>query len=237
MKDDRSGNNLEEYEDFPLRGIRKIIANKLIESKAPVPHFYLVTEIDMEGIIILRKSLNENKSDVKITYNDIFIKLTALALKEHPYMTSHFMGDKIRRFKKIHIGLAVAIEEGLLVPVIRDSDRKGIKDIALESASLAEKAKTKKLRLHEQQGAVFTITNLGMFGIEKFSAIINPPESAILAIGSIIEKPVVVDGEIVKRNRVKVTLSCDHRVLDGAKGAEFLKSLKMNFENPVINIE
>ena len=115
MKDDRSGNNLEEYEDFPLRGIRKIIANRLIESKAPVPHFYLVTEIDMEGIIILRKSLNENKSDVKITYNDIFIKLTALALKEHPYMTSHFMGDKIRRFKKIHMGFAVSIEEGLLV--------------------------------------------------------------------------------------------------------------------------
>ncbi len=234
MNDELSKNNSEEFEDLPLRGIRKIIADRLIESKAPVPHFYLITEIDMENIINLRKSLNETHTDVKITYNDIFMKLTALTLKEHKYMTAYFMEDKIRRFKNIHLGFAVAIEDGLLVPVIKNCDNKSIKNIAAESKVLVEKAKAKRLRFHERQGAVFTITNLGMYDIENFSAVINPPESAILAVGSTVKKPVVVDDKIEIRHRMKVTLSCDHRVLDGTMGAEFLKSLKMKFENPDI---
>lgn len=234
MKEETSNNHSEEFEDLPLRGIRKTISVGLTQSKAPVPHFYLTTEIDMEKIIALRKSLNEAQEDVKISYNDIFIKLTAQTLKDHLYMTSCFMGDKIRRFKKIHLGFAVAIEDGLLVPVIKDCDKKSIVDIATESKPLAEKARTKKLRFHERQGAVFTISNLGMYDIESFSAIINPPESAILAIGSIIKKPVVINERMEIRNRMKVTLSCDHRVLDGAMGASFLQALKANFENPEI---
>ncbi|MFC1562619.1 dihydrolipoamide acetyltransferase family protein [candidate division KSB1 bacterium] len=235
MKEE-TNNNPEEFEDFPLRGTRKIIAARLSESKSTIPHFYLVSEIDTEKIIELKKSLNETQSDVKITYNDIFIKITALTLKIHPYMASHFMGDKIRRFKNINLGFAVAVEDGLLVPVIKDCDKKSIKDIAVESKSLAEKAKIKRLRRHEYQGAVFTITNLGMYDIENFSAIINPPECAILAFGSIIKKPVVIGDQLEVGNRMKITLSCDHRVIDGTLGAEFLKSLKMNLENPDINI-
>lgn len=232
MKEETSNNHSGEFEDLPLRGIRKAISIGLTQSKAPVPHFYLITEIDMEKIIALRKSLNETQEEVKITYNDIFIKLTAETLKEHLYMTSRFMGDKIRRFKNIHLGFAVAIEDGLLVPVIKDCDKKSILDISVESKTLTEKAKTKRLRLHERQDAVFTITNLGMYDIENFSAIINPPESAILAIGSIFKKPVVINDRIEIRNRMKVTLSCDHRVLDGAMGASFLQALKTNFKNP-----
>jgi len=234
MKEETANNSEEEFEDVQFRGIRKIIAGRLIQSKAPIPHFYLVTEIDMEKIIDLRKTLNENQEDVKITFNDIFIKLTAQTIKEHPYIASHFMDDKIRRFKNIHIGFAVAVEDGLLVPVIKNCDKKSIKEISEESKALVEKAKIKRMRIHEQQGAVFSLTNLGMYDIENFSAVINPPECAILAVGSIIKKPVVMDDRIEARHRMKVTLSCDHRVLDGAMGASFLKSLKMNFENPNI---
>ncbi len=232
MKEGTSNNHSEEFEDMPLRGIRKAISIGLTQSKAPVPHFYLITGMDMEKIIALRKSLKETQEDVKITYNDIFIKLTAQTLKEHLYMTSRFMGNKIRTFKNINLGFAVAIEDGLLVPVIKNCDKKNILDIARESKALVDKVKIKKLRFHEQQGAVFTISNLGMYDIENFSAIINPPESAILAIGSIIKKPVVINDRIEIRHRMKVTLSCDHRVLDGTMGALFLKSLKTNFENP-----
>jgi len=234
MKEETSNNHSEEFEDLPIRGIRKAISTGLVQSKAPVPHFYLTTEIDMEKIIALRKILNEAQEDVKISYNDIFIKLTAQTLKDHLYMTSQFMGDKIRKFNNIHLGFAIAIEDGLLVPVIKDCNKKSIVDIAAESKALAEKARTKKLRFHERQGAVFTISNLGMYDIESFSAIINPPESAILAIGSIIKKPVVIKERVEIRNRMKVTLSCDHRVLDGAIGASFLQALKANFENPEI---
>jgi len=234
MKEETSNNHSEEFEDLPIRGIRKAISTGLVQSKAPVPHFYLTTEIDMEKIIALRKTLNEAQEDVKISYNDIFIKLTAQTLKDHLYMTSQFMGDKIRKFNNIHLGFAIAIEDGLLVPVIKDCNKKSIVDIAAESKALAEKARTKKLRFHERQGAVFTISNLGMYDIESFSAIINPPESAILAIGSIIKKPVVIKERVEIRNRMKVTLSCDHRVLDGAIGASFLQALKANFENPEI---
>lgn len=234
MKEETSNNHSEEFEDLPLRGIRKAISTGLIQSKAPVPHFYLTTEIDMEKIIALRKSLNEAQEDVKISYNDIFIKLTAQTLKEHLYMTSRFMGDKIRRFKNIHLGFAVTVEDGLLVPVIKNCDKKNILDIAVESKALVEKARTKKLRFYERQGAVFTISNLGMYDIESFSAIINPPESAILAIGSIIKKPAVIKERLEIRNRMKVTISCDHRVLDGAMGASFLQALKTNCENPEI---
>ena len=230
--DEKPENNAEEFEDIPLKGIRKIIAVRMAESKSTVPHFYLVTEMDMEKMIELRKSLNGRDEDVKISFNDMFIKLTAHTLKEHPMVMSHYMGENVRRYKNVHIGFAVAIEDGLLVPVIRDCDKKSIKEISEESKVLAEKARIKRLRHHEMRGGIFTITNLGMFGIENFSAVINTPESAILAIGSTIKKPVVVDDKIEIRPRMKVTLSCDHRVVDGAVGASFLQSLKENFENP-----
>ncbi|NVM00829.1 MAG: 2-oxo acid dehydrogenase subunit E2, partial [Candidatus Helarchaeota archaeon] len=205
-----------EFEDIPLSGIRKVMSHRLIQSKAPIPHFYLTTEIDMEKIISLRKSLHETIKDVKITYNDIFIKLAALTLKNHLYMTSSFRGDKIRRFKNIHIGFVVAIDDGIITPIIKDCDKKNIKDIALESKSLIEKARIKKLKRNEYEGAVFTISNLGMYDIENFSAVINPPEGSILAIGSIIKKPTVINDQIKIRHRMKVTISCDHRTIDGA---------------------
>ena len=231
MSEEIINDNPEEYEDIPFKGMRKIIAANLVRSKAPVPHFYLVSEINMENIIKLRNQLNESQTEVKITFNDMFIKLTGMTLKEYPSVTSHLIEDKIRKYKNIHIGFAVAIEDGLLVPVIKNCDKKTIAEIAIESKELLEKAKSKKLRRHEMTSAVFTISNLGMYDIDHFSAIINPPESAILAVGSIIKKPVVINDKIEIRNRMKVTLSCDHRIVDGATGAEFLKTLKFNFEN------
>ena len=227
--------NSMEFEDIPLSGIRKVMSRRLIQSKAPIPHFYLTTEIDMEKIISLRKLLNETVKDVKITYNDIFIKLTAQTLKNHLYMTSSFMGDKIRRFKNIHIGFVVAVDDGLIIPIIKDCDKKSIKDIALKSKSLIEKARIKKLRRSEYEGAVFTISNLGMYDVENYSAVINPPEGAILAIGSITKKPAVINDQVKIRHRMKVTISCDHRVIDGTVAASFLNSLKTKFENPALN--
>ena len=230
--DDKINQVNEEFEDLPLRGIRKVMAGRLVQSKSPVPHFYVVTEIDMEKIIALKNSLNETEKDVKISFNDIFIKLTAYTLKENPQITSHFMEDKIRRHKNINLGFVVAVEDGLIIPVIRNCDKKSIKEIAIESKLLVEKAKERRLRRTDYEGGVFTISNLGMYDVEHFSAIINPPESAILAIGSIIKKPVVINDQITIRHRIKVTISCDHRVIDGTGAALFLKSLKTNFENP-----
>ncbi len=219
-------------EDIRVSQMRKTIARRLGESKFSAPHFYLTIEIDMGKTIAARKSLNE-VAPVKISFNDLVIKACAVALQQHPAVNSSWMGDTIRRNGNIHIGVAVAVPDGLLVPVIRYANMKSLSQINVEVKALAEKAKNKKLQPDEMTGNTFTISNLGMFGIEEFTAIINPPDACILAVGTIVEKPVVVDGKMEVGHRMKVTLSCDHRVVDGATGARFLQTLKNMLEDPV----
>lgn len=220
------------YEEVHVSQMRKIIARRLGESKFSAPHFYLTVEIDMGKAIQMRKRLNE-VSPVKISFNDLVVKASAAALRLHPEVNSAWLGDKIRINKDVHIGVAVAIEEGLLVPVIRYADMKTLSQINTEVKTLAGKAQKRKLQPEEMEGNTFTISNLGMFGIEEFTAIINPPDACILAVGTIVEKPVVKDGEIVPGHMMKVTLSCDHRVVDGAKGARFLQTFKSMLEDPL----
>jgi pyruvate dehydrogenase E2 component (dihydrolipoamide acetyltransferase) len=220
------------YEDVPVSQMRKAIARRLGESKFSAPHFYLTVEINMGNAIETRKKLNE-VSPVKISFNDLVIKACASALRKHPAINSSWLGDKIRRNHSVNIGVAVAVDEGLLVPVIRHTDMKSLSQINTEVKTMAEKARAKRLAPEEMQGNTFTISNLGMFGIEEFTAIINPPDACILAVGGIIEKPIVKDGQIVPGNMMKVTLSCDHRVVDGATGAQFLQTLKQTLENPI----
>ena len=222
----------ENYEDQAVSNMRKTIARRLGESKFGAPHFYLTIEIDMENVMKLRKRLNE-VSPVKLSFNDLVVKAAAAALREHPVINSSWLGDKIRVNGNINIGVAVAVADGLLVPVIRHADIKSLSQISSETRALAGKAREKKLQPNEMSGNTFTISNLGMFGIEEFTAIINPPDSCIMAVGGIIEKPVVKDGEIVVGQRMKVTLSCDHRTVDGASGAQFLNTFKDILENPV----
>lgn len=218
--------------DIPVSQMRKTIARRLGESKFSAPHFYLTMEMNMDNAMAARQAVNEN-SEIRISFNDIVIKACAQALRKHPEINSSWLGDKIRINSHINIGVAVAVEEGLLVPVINDADYKSLSQINTEVKSLAGKAKDKKLGLQEMQGNTFTISNLGMFDIDEFTAIINPPDACILAVGSIVQKPVVKNGEIVVGNVMKVTLSCDHRVVDGAKGAKFLQTLKSMLENPL----
>ena len=221
----------ENYQDQTVSNMRKTIARRLGESKFGAPHFYLTIEIDMENVMKLRKRLNE-VSPVKLSFNDLVVKAAA-ALREHPVINSSWLGDKIRVNGNINIGVAVAVADGLLVPVIRHADIKSLSQISSETRALAGKAREKKLQPNEMSGNTFTISNLGMFGIEEFTAIINPPDSCIMAVGGILEKPVVKDGAIVVGQRMKVTLSCDHRTVDGASGAQFLNSFKDILENPV----
>lgn len=222
----------ESFEDVPLSQMRKTIARRLGESKFSAPHFYLTIDVDMDDVITARKSLNEF-APVKISYNDMVIKASAMALRLHPAINASWMEDKIRMNQHIHIGVAVAIDAGLLVPVIKHADHKSLTQIKVEVGSLAGKAKNKKISPDEMQGNTFTVSNLGMFGIEEFTAIINPPASCIMAVGGITQKPIVKDGQIVIGNRMRVTLSCDHRVVDGAKGAQFLQTFKALLESPV----
>jgi len=224
-----TGNN---YEDVAVSQMRKTIARRLGESKFSAPHFYLTIEIDMDKATKLRKQLNE-VAPVKLSFNDLVIKAVSVSLKQHPAINSSWMGDYIRANKDINIGVAVAVEDGLLVPVIRYADIKTLSQINTEVKELAAKAKNKKLQPQEMTGNTFTISNLGMFGIDEFTAIINPPDACILAIGSIAEKPVVKNGNIVIGQCMKVTLSCDHRVVDGAKGAAFLQTFKQILEDPI----
>jgi len=219
-------------EEVPLSQMRKVIAKRLGESKYSAPHFYLTMEINMDQVVVARKSLNE-LSPVKISYNDLVVKAAAMALHHHPAVNASWTGSAIRYNKVYNIGVAVAVDEGLLVPVIRHADQKSLSQISSEVRELAGKAKSRKLQGPEMEGNTFTISNLGMFGIEEFTAIINPPDSCIMAVGGIIEKPVVENGEIVPGHRMKVTLSCDHRVVDGASGAQFLQTFKQLLENPV----
>ncbi|HEV8286235.1 MAG TPA: pyruvate dehydrogenase complex dihydrolipoamide acetyltransferase [Chitinophagaceae bacterium] len=222
----------ESFEEFPVSQMRKTIAKRLVESKFTAPHFYLTMSIDMDKAVESRTKLNET-SPVKISFNDIVLKACAVALKKHPAVNSSWLDDKIRRNYHIHIGVAVAVEEGLLVPVVRFADTKSLSQIAVEVKEFAQKAKDKKLQPKDWEGNTFTISNLGMFGIDEFTAIINPPDSCILAIGGIQQVPVVKEGQIKIGNVMKVTMSCDHRVVDGATGAAFLQTLKGLLEEPL----
>lgn len=222
----------ESFTDEPISQMRKTIAKRLAESKFTAPHFYLTIALDMDNAISARNQINSLEG-VKISFNDMVIKAVALALREHPNVNSAWLGDVIRRNEHVHIGVAVAVDDGLLVPVIRFADGKDMQQIGSEVRELANKAKTKKLQPQEWEGNTFTISNLGMFGIEAFTAIVNPPDSCILAVGGISEVPVVKEGEIVPGNVMKVTLSCDHRVVDGVTGSMFLNTFKNYMENPV----
>ncbi|MBC7850191.1 MAG: pyruvate dehydrogenase complex dihydrolipoamide acetyltransferase [Chitinophagaceae bacterium] len=220
------------FEEVPVSQMRKIIAKRLAESKFSAPHFYLTMAINMDKAVESRGKLND-VSPIKISFNDMVLKACALALKQHPKVNSSWLGDKIRINHHINIGVAVAVEEGLLVPVVRFADTKSLSQIADEVKVLAKKAKEKKLQPNEWEGNTFTISNLGMFGIEEFTAIINPPDACILAIGAINQIPVVKDGKIEVGNIMKVTLSCDHRVVDGATGSAFLQTLQGLLEEPL----
>ena len=222
----------ESYDEIAVSQMRKTISKRLSESKFTAPHFYLTMEINMDNCIEGRKRINET-SQVKISFNDIILKACASALRKHPMVNSSLIENKIRKNHHIHIGVAVAVDEGLLVPVIRFADNKTLTHISLEVKDLADKAKEKKLQPSDWEGNTFTISNLGMFGIEEFTAIINPNDSCILAIGGIKNTPVVKNGEIVPGNIMKVTMSCDHRLVDGATGAKFLKTLKELLEDPI----
>lgn len=222
----------ESFSDEPVSQMRKTIARRLADSKFTAPHFYLTLEIDMDNAISARAQMNSIEG-VKVSFNDMVIKAVALSLREHPNVNSAWYGDFIRRNAHVHIGVAVAVEDGLLVPVVRFADGKDMPEIGAEVRELAMKAKTKKLQPEEWEGNTFTISNLGMFGIEAFTAIVNPPDSCILAIGGIKAVPVVKDGAVVPGNVMKVTLSCDHRVVDGATGSAFLNTFKNYMENPV----
>jgi pyruvate dehydrogenase E2 component (dihydrolipoamide acetyltransferase) len=216
-----------------LSQMRKAIAKRLVQSVGPVPHFFLTTEIDMGAVLDFRKSLNARLSEGKVGVNDLLIKVAAEALARHPEINASFEGDAIRRHGSVDIGIAVAVPDGLITPVLRDADRKGLLQISAEAADLVERGRNRRLTPEEYQGATFSISNLGMFGIDEFTAIINPPEGAILAVGQTVEKPVVVDGEVVVRRRMRVTMSCDHRVIDGAMGAAFLQTFRAMLENPL----
>jgi len=213
--------------------MRKAIARRLVTSIGPVPHFFLTTEVDMGRVLELRKSMNSRLEGAKIGVNDILIKTAAEALVRHPEVNVSWEGEAIRRHGTVDIGVAVAIEDGLITPVVRHADRKGLLQISREAAELIDRARAKRLAPEEYQGATFSVSNLGMFDIDQFTAIINPPEAAILAVGSTTEKVVVVDGEMVIRQRMRVTMSCDHRVVDGATGARFLQTFKAMLENPL----
>lgn len=220
------------YEDKPVSQMRKVIARRLGESKFTAPHFYLTIDINMDKAVQLRKRLKE-VSPAKVSFNDLVIKAAAAALREHPAVNSSWLGDAIRTNHDVHIGVAVAVPDGLLVPVVRYANMKTLSQINSEVRHLAGKAKDKRLQPDEMQGNTFTISNLGMFGIEEFTAIINPPDACILAIGTIIQKPIVKEGQIVVGNMMKVTLSCDHRVVDGATGAQFLQTFQEILEDPI----
>ncbi len=223
-----------DFQDVPNTQIRKTIARRLAESIGPIPTYYLTAEFDAGRAADMRAQLKELGDDYKVSFNDIVIKAVAMALSEHPEVNAWWMGDHIRYFNRVHVAMAVAIPDGLITPVIFDADKKGIGQIAAEAKDLAEKARQRKLTPEQYSGSTFSVSNLGMFGIDQFTAIINPPEAGILAIGGVEAKPVVIDGEIVVRQRMRVTMSCDHRVIDGATGSKFLQTVKRFFENPLL---
>jgi pyruvate dehydrogenase E2 component (dihydrolipoamide acetyltransferase) len=221
-----------QYGNVELSQMRKTIARRLSESKFTAPHFYLTVEVDMANSMKMRKAANE-KNGFKISFNDIVIKACAIALKKHPKVNSSWHDTYITIHQEVNIGVAVAIDDGLIVPVLKNADWKPMSAISEEVKDLAGRSRNRKLSMDEMQGNTFTISNLGMFGIDEFTAIINPPAACILAVSSIVQKPVVRNGELAVGNIMKLTLSCDHRVVDGASGAEFLNTVKAHLENPL----
>lgn len=221
------------FEDVPLTQIRKTIAKRLSQSIGPIPHFFLTSEIDMQAAWDLRAALKAKGDQFAISFNDLIIKAVAHALRAHRAVNAWWMDDHIRYHGDVHIGMAVAVEDGLITPVIRFADRKGLSAISAEAKALADKARARRLTPEEYTGATFSVSNLGMLDIDEFTAVINPPEAGILAVGRIAEKPVVHGGAIVPRRMMRVTMSCDHRVIDGATGAQFLQTVKLNLENPL----
>ena len=224
--------NQESFTEEPVSQMRKVIARRLAESKFSAPHFYLSVSVDMDNAIAARKAINA-LPDTKVSFNDLVVKACAMALREHPTVNSSWREDVIRRNQHVNIGIAVAVDDGLLVPVVRFTDTKSLTSISGEVKEYAQKAKDKKLQPADWEGSTFTISNLGMFGIDEFTAIINTPDACILAVGGIQQIPVVKDGQVVPGNVMKLTLSCDHRVVDGASGAAFLNTLKTYLQNPV----
>lgn len=222
----------ERYTETPVSQMRKTIARRLSESLFTSPHFYLTIQVDMDSAIAARTKINE-VAPLKVSYNDLVVKAAAAALKQHPAVNASWLGDKIRYNEHVNIGVAVAVEDGLLVPVVRFADGKSLSHISAEVKDFAQRAKTKKLQPADWEGSTFTVSNLGMFGIDQFTAIINPPDACILAVGGIQQVPVVKNGAVVPGNIMKLTLSCDHRVVDGATGAAFLQTLKSLLEEPV----
>ncbi len=221
------------YRDEPATQIRQTIAKRLVTSLGPVPHFFLTTDIEMDRAAEMRKGINALDPELKISINDIIIKVAAAALIQHPQVNASFQEKFVRYYEQADVGVAVAIEDGLITPVVRAANQKSLSQIAVEVRELAERARSKKLKPEEYTGATFSISNLGMFGIDEFTAVINPPEGAILAIGAMTAKPVVREDEIVIRQMMRVTMSCDHRVIDGATGAKFLQTFKKILENPL----
>ena len=224
-----------DFEDVPLTQIRKTIARRLAESIGPIPTFYLTAEFDLQRASEMRAAMAAMGDDYKVSFNDIILKATATALAQHPEVNAHWLGDHIRLHHRVHLGMAVATDDGLIVPVIFDADKKRMSEIAIESKALAKKARERKLTPAEYTGSTFSVSNLGMMQIEQFTAIINPPECGILAIGAIEDKVVIAaDGSLETRKRLRVTMSCDHRAIDGAVGARFLQTLRRMIENPLM---
>jgi pyruvate dehydrogenase E2 component (dihydrolipoamide acetyltransferase) len=226
------------YTDVPLTQLRKTIARRLVQSIGPIPTFYLTTEVDMERVWDAREALKAlgdsgTGSAPKVSFNDIIIKAVATALRQHPACNAWWQDDRIRYWHEVHVSMAVAIEDGLITPVIRNADLKSLREIAAESHDLAARARERRLAVEEYTGGTFSISNLGMLDIDEFTAVINPPEAGILAVGRIAEKPVAHEGQLAVRRRLRLTMSCDHRVIDGATGAQFLKTLKTMLENPL----
>lgn len=221
------------YRDEPLSEMRRTIARRLVTSLSPVPHFFLTSEIDMERAADMRRSINDLYPDTKLSVNDIVIKVTAAALLQHPQVNASFQDKTVRYYEHADIAVAVATENGLITPIVRSADLKSLLEIAGEVRELATRARARKLKPEEYTGASFSISNLGMFGIDEFTAVINPPEGAILAVGAMAPKPVAHEGQIVVRQRMRVTMSCDHRAIDGAVGAQFLQTFKQILENPL----
>lgn len=225
-----------EFEDLPLSQMRKTVARRLTESLGPVPHFFLTVDVDMTRALQARVRINEllAAQGAKASLNDMIIKAAAVALTRHPECNAWWQGNSVRRFNQVHMGIAVAVPDGLITPVVRDAHAKGLGQISTEIRGLAGRAREKRLQPHEYTGSTFSISNLGMFGIEEFTAVINPPEAGIIAVGAVEERPVVVDGEVVVQPRMRITMSCDHRVIDGAQGARFLATLKSFLEEPAV---
>jgi pyruvate dehydrogenase E2 component (dihydrolipoyllysine-residue acetyltransferase) len=224
------------FDDVPLTQIRKTIAKRLATSLGPVPHFFLTSEVDMERAAEAREALNRQLGDQgkdKISFNDIILKAVALALTRHRACNAWWQDDHIRYWNEVHLGMAVAVEDGLITPVLRDADRRPLSEIGAVARELAQRARERRLKPEEYTGSTFSVSNLGMFDIDEFTAVINPPEAGIVAVGAIVPKPVVVDGAVTVRRRLRLTMSCDHRVIDGATGATFLRTLKQMLENPL----